>query len=67
MRTLLKDLSVTLLSRILCSICNDSEEELIFFLSFSRVIYEFESKRKRKGREMCVDCAGNNYVIQRWR
>ena len=51
MRTLLKDLSVsvTLLSRILCSICNDSEEELIFFLSFSRVIYEFESKGKGRG------------------
>ena len=51
MRTLLKDLSVTLLSRILCSICNDSEEELIniFSFSFSRVIYEFESKGKGRG------------------
>ena len=51
MRTLLKDLSVTLLSRILCSICNDSEEELIniFFLSFSRYTNSNRNGGKGKG------------------
>ena len=51
MRTLLKDLSVTLLSRILCSICNDSEEELIniFFFPFLNIRIRIETKGKGRG------------------